>query len=115
MFLQGKGQTKMIHAPDSGSEFSRRSSLNSEEKFLFDELQNELITLKRAMRSKEEDASKKVSENFLKKIFQEHYQSVKQFESRSVGPDLDSNCLQRLSAEDKSRHKQGKIYACFNP
>ena len=63
MFLQGKGQTKMIHAPDSGSEFSRRSSLNSEEKFLFDELQNELMTLKRAMRSKEEDASKKVSEN----------------------------------------------------
>ena len=67
MFLQGKGQTKMIHAPDSGSEFSRRSSLNSEEKFLFDELQNELMTLKRAMRSKEEDASKKVSEKFKKK------------------------------------------------
>ena len=61
--LQGKTATKMIHAPDSGSEFSRRSSLNSEEKFLFDELQNELMTLKRAMRSKEEDASKKV--NFI--------------------------------------------------
>ena len=25
-----------------------------------------------------------------------------------VGPDLDPNCLQRLSADDKSRHQQGK-------
>ena len=34
--------------------------------------------------------------NFFKKIFQEHYQSVKQFGSRS-GP----NCLQRSAADDK--------------
>ena len=41
---------------------------------------------------------------FLKKIFQEHYQGVKQFGSRSgsVGPGLDQNCLQRLSADDNS-------------
>ena len=44
--------------------------------------------------------------NFFKKKIQEHYQSDKQFGSRSgptsVGPDLDPNCLQRLSAEDES-------------
>ena len=53
--------------------------------------------------------------NFFEKFFQVYHQSVKQFESRSgltkmdpdlarhfVGPDLDPNCLQRLSAEDIS-------------
>ena len=44
--------------------------------------------------------------NFFKKIFQEHYHSVKQFGSRSgqysVSPYLVPNCLQRLSADDKS-------------
>ena len=34
---------------------------------------------------------------FSKKLFQEHYQSVKQ-----LGSDLSPNCLQRLSADDKS-------------
>ena len=44
--------------------------------------------------------------NFFKKFFQEHYQSVKWFGTRSgpahysVGPDLEPNCLQRLSADD---------------
>ena len=44
--------------------------------------------------------------NFFKKIFQGHYHNVKQFGSRSglTDPDLDPNCLQRLSADDK----QGK-------
>ena len=28
---------------------------------------------------------------------------------RAVGPDLGTNCLQRLSTDDKSRHWQGKI------
>ena len=32
----------------------------------------------------------------------------------SVGPGLGPNCLQRLSAENKSRHKQGKCYMNFN-
>ena len=42
----------------------------------------------------------------IKKI-QEHYLSVKQFGPRhSVGPDLDPDCLQRLSADDKSCGKQ---------
>ena len=40
--------------------------------------------------------------NFFEKFFQEHYQSIKQ----NVGPDLDINCLQRLSAEDKSHLKE---------
>lgn len=57
-------QTKIVHDPDSESVFSRRSSLNSEEKHLFDELQNELMSLKRLMRSREEDANKKVRMNF---------------------------------------------------
>ena len=37
---------------------------------------------------------------FVKKLFQEHYQSVKQF-GHFVGPDLGPNRLQRLSADDK--------------
>ena len=41
---------------------------------------------------------------FSKKIFQEFHHSVKQFGSRSgLDPDLDPNCLQRLSADNKSR------------
>ena len=38
-------------------------------------------------------------------MFQEHHQSVKWFypgqDLRSVGPDLNKNCLQRLSADNK--------------
>ena len=46
--------------------------------------------------------------NFFKKIFQEHYQSVKCFlnsdqDQHSVGPDMGPNCLQRLSTDIKSR------------
>ena len=40
--------------------------------------------------------------NIFKKFFKEHCQSVKQFGS-FVGPDLSPNCLQRSSADDKSR------------
>ena len=44
--------------------------------------------------------------NFFKKNFQECYQTVKWFGfrsgQRSVGPDQGPNCLQRLSADDKS-------------
>ena len=28
----------------------------------------------------------------------------------AVGPDLGSNCLQRLSVDDENRHQQGKSY-----
>ena len=45
----------------------------------------------------------------IKKILQEYCQSVKQFGSRS-GPTFCPNCLQRLSADDKSRHQRGKMY-----
>ena len=47
--------------------------------------------------------------NIFNKFFQEHYLCVKRFGSRSgglfIGPDLGANCLQRLSADDKSYHK----------
>ena len=39
--------------------------------------------------------------NFFKKLFQEHYQTFKQFGSKS-GPDLGPSCLQMLSADNKS-------------
>ena len=45
---------------------------------------------------------------FFKKLFQEHYQSVK----RSGGPDLDPNCLQRLPPDDKIL--SGIISECQN-
>ena len=45
-------------------------------------------------------------------IFQEHYQSVKRLypdqDRRSIGTDLETNCLQRLSSDDKNRRWQEK-------
>ena len=55
----------------------------------------------------------------FKKFFQEYHQSVKQFGSRSgrhiVGPDLNPNCLQRLSADGSSRPTLCLLrnFACF--
>ena len=47
--------------------------------------------------------------NFFIKFFQEYHPSDKQFGSRqagrSVGPDLDPNRLQRLSADNTSRQR----------
>ena len=45
--------------------------------------------------------------NFFKKIFQEHIQSESNSldpdqDQQNVGPGLDPNCLQMLSADDKS-------------
>ena len=45
--------------------------------------------------------------NIIKKFFQEHNQSVKQF--RSGGPDLGPNGLQRLTADDKSPRLQAEL------
>ena len=46
--------------------------------------------------------------NFLQKIFQEHYESVNGLDPDqdrcSVSPDLVPNCLQRLSADDRTFH-----------
>ena len=46
-----------------------------------------------------------------KKFFQEHYQNAKLFHSldpdqdqHSIAPDLVSNCLQRLSADNRTSH-----------
>ena len=48
-------------------------------------------------------------QNHFFKIFQEHYQPVKWFGSRSgLTFDLGPNCLQRLSADDKSLCLHGK-------
>ena len=56
---------------------------------------------------------------FFKKIFQKHYQSVKQFGSRSgphsVGTGLNPNCLQMLLADEKNRRsKQGNRSLLYN-
>ena len=50
--------------------------------------------------------------NFFKKFFQEHYQSVKRFVSRS-GPTFcrsrsGSKLFAKVSVDDKNCHKQGK-------
>ena len=50
---------------------------------------------------------------FFKKFIQEYYQRVKQFGSRS-GPDVGPNCLQRLSADDKSCQIQIPMVYCHN-
>ncbi|XP_041369906.1 centriolin-like [Gigantopelta aegis] len=52
---QGFPRTRIVYAPGSDTSFDRASSLNSEEKRLFDELQRELMELKRNMRNQEEE------------------------------------------------------------
>ena len=49
-----------MYATGSDSD-DRASSLNSEEKALFDELQRELLDLKRNMRNNEEQSERRVS------------------------------------------------------
>ena len=57
--------------------------------------------------------------NFFKTFFQEHYQIAKgldPYQDRiTFGPDLGPNCLQRLSADNNSHHKQEFcISFCFS-
>ena len=59
---------------------------------------------------------------FSKNLFRGHYQSVKQFkkmdpdqDQHSVHPELGPNCLQRLSADIKNHHKQGKSQPTYGP
>ncbi|XP_021380343.1 centriolin-like isoform X3 [Mizuhopecten yessoensis] len=54
---QGRPVTKIVYRPESESD---RSSMNSEEKALFDELQRELLELRRNMRNKEEENARKM-------------------------------------------------------
>ncbi|XP_069121130.1 centriolin-like isoform X3 [Argopecten irradians] len=54
---QGRPVTKIVYRPESESD---RSSMNSEEKALFDELQRELLDLRRNMRNKEEENARKM-------------------------------------------------------
>ena len=56
---QGGVPVRIVYAPSDGS-VDRASSLDSEEKHLFDELQRELMDLKRYMRQQDQDASRKV-------------------------------------------------------
>ena len=57
--------------------------------------------------------------NFFEKFFHEYHQSVKQFGSRSgptfVGPDLVTNCLQKLSADGTSRQKGWPHFVSYKP
>ena len=50
--------------------------------------------------------------NFFQKMFQEYHRGVEHLDPnqalRFVGHAMDPNCLQRLSADDKSRHWRGK-------
>ena len=48
--------------------------------------------------------------NSFKKIFNEHYQSIKRFGSKVVDPDLGQNCLQLLSAAQKIKLNS---FCCF--
>ena len=58
------------------------------------------------------------SADIFQKLFQEHYQCQRVWiligAEHSVGPDLGPNYLQWLSADDKSRPKQGKSLRYFN-
>ena len=48
--------------------------------------------------------------NLSNQFFQEHYQSANcldpDLDRHSVGPDLGPNCLQRLSADDKTQRRK---------
>lgn len=59
LILQGGIPVRVVYAPSDGS-IDRASSLDSEEKLLYDELQKELMDLKRFMRQQGNDASRKV-------------------------------------------------------
>ncbi|XP_070176721.1 centriolin-like isoform X2 [Littorina saxatilis] len=58
---EGGIPVRVVYAPSDGS-IDRASSLDSEEKLLYDELQKELMDLKRFMRQQNNDASRKVME-----------------------------------------------------
>ena len=53
---------RIVYRPDSENDADRASSLNSDEKLLFEELQKELLDLKRNMRNHEEELSRRVSQ-----------------------------------------------------
>ena len=55
VFWQGRPIMKIVYRPESSTD-----SLNSEEKALYDELQRELLELRRNMRNKENENAKQV-------------------------------------------------------
>ena len=52
---------RIVYRPDSDNSADRASSLNTEEKNLFDDLQQELLGLKMNMRQHEDDLSRRVN------------------------------------------------------
>jgi hypothetical protein len=57
---EGGVPVRIVYAKSDGS-IDRASSLDTEEKLLFDELQKELMELKRFMRQQDNDLSRKVT------------------------------------------------------
>ncbi|KAK3802588.1 hypothetical protein RRG08_027218 [Elysia crispata] len=79
---EGAIPVRIVYRPDSENG-DRASSLNSDEKQLFDELQRELMDLKRNMRSHEDDLSKRLldAETEAAQYKEEMKQKEKEFEA----------------------------------
>ncbi|XP_071115643.1 centriolin-like [Haliotis cracherodii] len=77
---QERPRTRITYAPSSDSD--RASSLNSEEKALYDELQRELMELRRNMRNQEEESERRVldAENEIALLTEEMQQREEEFE-----------------------------------
>ncbi|XP_067662812.1 centriolin-like [Haliotis asinina] len=77
---QERPRTRITYAPSSDSD--RASSLNSEEKALYDELQRELMELRRNMRHQEEESERRVldAENEIALLTEEMQQREEEFE-----------------------------------
>ncbi|GFS00174.1 centriolin [Elysia marginata] len=80
---EGAIPVRIVYRPDSENGADRASSLNSDEKQLFDELQRELMDLKRNMRSHEDDLSKRLldAETEAAQYKEEMKQKEKEFEA----------------------------------
>ncbi|GFO09556.1 centriolin [Plakobranchus ocellatus] len=80
---EGAIPVRIVYRPDSENGADRASSLNSDEKMLFDELQRELMDLKRNMRSHEDDLSKRLveAETEAAQYKEEMKQKEKEFEA----------------------------------
>ncbi|CAG5126074.1 unnamed protein product, partial [Candidula unifasciata] len=93
---------RIVYRPDSDSG-DRASSLNSDEKHLFDELQKELLDLKQSMRYHENDLSRKVvdAESEAAHWKDEIRQKEKEFEAELE--------MHRLAAELMKEKQEARI------
>ena len=94
---QGKPVTRIVYRPESEDD---RSSLNSEEKHLYDELQRELMELRRGMRAKEKENTKRLTsaENELVELNKALEDQEQQFEDE-ISKIREEAELQREAAE----------------